>query len=119
MPKLIQSPARVEAAGQPPKRIDEYIGPVNSRDDHISVAHMRSPGGWTEPGQRPEFEEITLVLKGARRVEHEDGVMEVTAGQAVVVRPGEWVRYSTPGKEGAEYVAVCLPAFSLDAAHRD
>lgn len=119
MPKLIESPTRVEAAGAPPKRIDEYVGRVNSGDDHVSVAHMRSPAGWTEPGQRPEFEEITLVLKGTLTVEHEDGVVEVTAGQAVVVRPGEWVRYSTPGPAGAEYVAVCLPAFSLDAAHRD
>ncbi len=119
MPKLIKAPARVEAAGQPPKRIDEYIGRVNSEHDHVSIAHMRSPGGWTEPGQRPEFEEITLVLQGALKVEHEHGVMEVTAGQAVVVSPGEWVRYSTPDPAGAEYVAVCLPAFSLDAAHRD
>ncbi len=119
MAKLIERPTRVEAAGEPPKRIDEYVGRVNSGDDHVSVAHMRSPGGWSEPGQRPEFEEITLVLKGALRVEHEDGVLEVTAGQAVLVRPGEWVRYSTPDAEGAEYVAVCLPAFSLDAAHRD
>lgn len=119
MPKLIDSPTRVEAAGRPPKRIDEYVGRVNSEDDHVSVAHMRSPSGWIEPGQRPEFEEITLVLKGTLTVEHEEGVLEVRAGQAVVVRPGEWVRYSTPGSEGAEYVAVCLPAFSLEAAHRD
>ncbi len=119
MPKLIDSPTRVEAAGRPPKRIDEYVGRVNSEDDHVSVAHMRSPSGWIEPGQRPEFEEITLVLKGTLKVEHEEGVLEVRAGQAVVVRPGEWVRYSTPGSEGAEYVAVCLPAFSLEAAHRD
>lgn len=119
MPKLIDSPTRVEAAGRPPKRIDEYVGRVNSEDDHVSVAHMRSPSGWIEPGQRPEFEEITLVLKGRLKVEHEEGVLEVRAGQAVVVRPGEWVRYSTPGSEGAEYVAVCLPAFSLEAAHRD
>lgn len=119
MPKLIESPARVNAAGTPPKRIDEYVGRMCSKDDHVSVARMRSPGGWIEPGQRPEFEEITLVLRGALKVEHEDGVLEVTAGQAVVVRPGEWVRYSTPGPEGAEYVAVCLPAFSLEAAHRD
>lgn len=119
MPKLIDSPTRVEAAGRPPKRIDEYVGRVNSEDDHVSVAHMRSPSGWIEPGQRPEFEEITLVLKGTLKVEHEEGVLEVRAGQAVVVRPGEWVRYSTPGAEGAEYVAVCLPAFSLEAAHRD
>ena len=119
MPKLIENPSRVEAAGRPPKRIDEYVGRVNSEDTHVSVAHMRSPGGWSEPGQRPDFEEITLVLSGVLKVEHEDGVMEVTAGQAVVVRPGEWVRYSTPDPAGAEYVAVCLPAFSLEAAHRD
>ncbi len=119
MPKLIERPARVEAAGRPPKRIDEFVGRVNSGHDHVSVAHMRSPGGWSEPGQRPEFEEITLVLNGVLKVEHEDGVMEVTAGQAVVVRPGEWVRYSTPHPAGAEYVAVCLPAVSLEAAHRD
>ena len=119
MPKLIDRPARVEGAGQPPQRIDEFVGRVNSGHGHVSVAHMRSPGGWGEPGQRPEFEEITLVLNGVLQVEHEDGVMAVTAGQAVVVRPGEWVRYSTPDPAGAEYVAVCLPAFSLDAAHRD
>ncbi len=119
MPKLIESPARVETAGIPPKQIDEYVGRVNSRDDHVSVAHMRSPGGWIEPGQRPEFEEITLVLRGALQVEYEGGVMEVRAGQAVVVGRGEWVRYSTPDPAGAEYVAVCLPAFSLDADHRD
>lgn len=119
MPKLIDSPTRVEAAGRPPKRIDEYVGRVNSGDDHVSIAHMRSPSGWIEPGQRPEFEEITRVLKGTLKVEHEEGVLEVRAGQAVVVRPGEWVRYSTPGAEGAEYVAVCLPAFTLEAAHRD
>ena len=119
MPKLIQRPARVQAAGRSPKLIDEYVGRVNSGDDHLSVAHMRSPGGWAEPGQRPEFEEITLVLQGSLTVEHEDGVLEVAAGQAVVVRPGEWVRYSTPGREGAEYVAICMPAFSLESAHRD
>lgn len=119
MPKLIESPSRVEAAGTPPKRIDEYVGRVNSGDGHVSVAHMRSPGGWREPGQRPEFEEITLVLKGVLEVEHEDGVLEVRAGQAVVTRPGEWVRYATPGAEGAEYIAVCLPAFSMEAVHRD
>ncbi|HSS64198.1 MAG TPA: cupin domain-containing protein [Gammaproteobacteria bacterium] len=119
MPKLIDRPTRVEAAGAPPKRIDEYVGRLNSGDDHVSIAHMRSPGGWNEPGQRPEFEELTLVLRGALEVEHEGGVMQVHAGQAVVVRPGEWVRYSTPDPAGAEYVAVCLPAFSVDAAHRD
>jgi mannose-6-phosphate isomerase-like protein (cupin superfamily) len=119
MPKLIESPVRAKAAGTPPKRIEEYVGRVSSGDARVSVALMRSPGGWIEPGQRPEFEEITLVLKGSLHVEHEHGSLEVTAGQAVVVGPGEWVRYSTPEPQGAEYVAVCLPAFSLDAAHRD
>lgn len=119
MPRLIEGPTRVEAAGTPPKRIDEYAGRVNSGDNHVSVAHMRSPSGWAEPGQRPAFEEITLVLKGMLKVEHDDGVLEVNAGQAVITRPGEWVRYSTPGEVGAEYVAICLPAFSPDAVHRD
>ncbi len=119
MPRLIEGPTRVEAAGEPPKLIDEYAGRVNSGDYRVSVAHMRSPPGWAEPGQRPEFEEITLVLKGNLKVEHEHGVIEVNAGQAVITRPGEWVRYSTPGEEGAEYVAVCLPAFSPDTVHRD
>lgn len=119
MPRLIEGPTRLEAVGTPPKRIDEYAGRVNSGDNHVSVAHMRSPSGWAEPGQRPAFEEITLVLKGMLKVEHQDGVLEVNAGQAVITRPGEWVRYSSPGAEGAEYVAVCLPAFSPDTVHRD
>ena len=119
MPKLIESPVQVEAAGTPPKRIEEYVGRVSSGDDQISVARMHSPGGWIEPGQRPDFEEITLVLKGSLHVEHEGGVLKVGAGQAVLVRAGEWVRYSTPGEEGAEYMAVCLPAFSPDTVHRD
>ncbi len=113
MPTLIPSPSRVQAAGAPPKLIDEYVGRVNSRQDGLSVAHMRSPQGWVEPGQTPDFDEYTLVLRGLLRVEHEQGVLDVAAGQAVVVRRGEWVRYSTPEPEGAEYVAVCLPAFSL------
>jgi ethanolamine utilization protein EutQ (cupin superfamily) len=117
MPQLIQSATRVAAAGQPPKLIDEYIGRVNTDDPAISIAHMRSPAGWIEPGQRPDFDEYTLVLHGELRVEHEKGGFSVSAGQAVRVRAGEWVRYSTPA--GAEYVAVCLPAFSLAAAHRD
>ena len=117
MPELIESPSRVEAAGTKPKLIDEYAGRVNTGETRLSVAHMRSPGGWVEPGQRPEFDEYTLVLKGALRVEHEGGELEVPAGQAVLARAGEWVRYSTP--EGAEYVAVCLPAFSPDTVHRD
>jgi hypothetical protein len=119
MPTLIPAPSRVKAAGAPPKLIDEYVGRVNTREDDLSVAHMRSPQGWVEPGQTPEFDEYTLVLRGLLRVEHRQGVLEVAAGQALVVRRGEWVRYSTPEPEGAEYVAICLPAFSLAAAHRD
>jgi mannose-6-phosphate isomerase-like protein (cupin superfamily) len=119
MPTLINAPTRVEAAGNKPKLIDEYVGRVNSRDAEVSLAHMRSPGGWVEPGQTPGFDEYTLVLRGLLRVESRDGTLDVRDGQAVVVRRGEWVRYSTPEAEGAEYVAVCLPAFTLDAAHRD
>ncbi len=117
MPELIASPSRVEAAGTKPKLIDEYVGRVNSAEERVSVAHMRSPAGWLEPGQRPEFDEYTLVLEGRVHVEHEGGTLDVDAGQAVLVRGGEWVRYSTP--EGASYVAVCLPAFSPDTVHRD
>jgi mannose-6-phosphate isomerase-like protein (cupin superfamily) len=117
MPELIESPSRVEAAGTKPKLIDEYAGRVNNGEDRLSLAHMRSPAGWVEPGQRPDFDEYTLVLSGVVRVEHEGGELEVRAGQAVLTRAGEWVRYSTP--EGAEYVAVCLPAFSPDTVHRD
>ena len=119
MPRLIASPVRVEAAGQPPKIIDEFAGHVSSRDSGVSVARMRSPSGWSEPGQRPEFREITVVLKGSLRVEYEGGVIDVAAGQAIITDPGEWVRYSTPGSDGAEYVAVCLPAFSMSTVHRD
>ena len=119
MPTLIAHPTRVEAAGNKPKLIDEYIGRVNSETSAASIAHMRSPGGWREPGQRPEFEEFTVVLAGTLRVEHEDGAFDVEAGQAIVVHAGEWVRYSTPEPEGAEYIAVCLPAFSPDTVHRD
>lgn len=119
MPTLIPGPTRVEAAGTKPKLIDEYAGRVNNGEARLSIAHMRSPGGWEEPGQRPEFDEYTLVLRGAIRVEHEGGVLEVAAGQAVLTRAGEWIRYSTPGAEGAEYIAVCLPAFSPDTVHRD
>ena len=119
MPQRIDAPARVTAAGNPPKLIDEYIGRVNSGERAVSVAHMRSPGGWLEPGQTPEFDEYTVVLRGMLRVEHEGGAMEVRAGQAVIARRGEWVRYSTPDADGAEYLAVCLPAFSPDAVHRD
>jgi mannose-6-phosphate isomerase-like protein (cupin superfamily) len=119
VPHLIDGPTRIEAAGQPPKRIDEYVGRVRTGDTSISIALMRSPSTWVEPGQRPEFDEYTLVLRGMLRVEHESGVLEVRAGQAVVTRRGEWVRYSTPENDGAEYVAVCLPAFEPTAAHRD
>jgi mannose-6-phosphate isomerase-like protein (cupin superfamily) len=119
MPELVSQPSRVEAVGNKPKIIDEYIGRVASRTTAVSVAHMRSPGGWQEPGQTPEFDEFTVVLRGSLRVEHRDGVLEVAAGQAVITRKGEWIRYSTPGAEGAEYVAVCLPAFAPDTVHRD
>ena len=119
MPTLIDKPTRITAAGTKPKLIDEYVGRVNSRDERLSVAHMRSPSGWVEPGQRPEFDEYTIVLRGALRVEHEGGDLTVSAGQAVHTHAGEWVRYSTPGADGAEYVAVCLPAFSPSTVHRD
>ena len=119
MPNLIEKPTRVEAAGNKPKLIDEFIGRVNSGTSAASVAHMRSPSGWVEPGQTPEFEEYTMVLKGMIRVEHRDGAMEVHAGQAIIAHAGEWIRYSTPGPDGAEYIAVCLPAFSMDTVHRD
>lgn len=109
----------MKAAGSKPKLIDEYIGRVNSNTEGVSVALMRSPEGWHEPGQTPEFEEFTLVLRGLVRVEHAGGSMDVRAGQAVIASKGEWVRYSTPEPDGAEYIAVCLPAFSLSAAHRD
>ena len=118
-PTLVERPARVAAAGNKPKLIDEYIGRVNSETHALSVAHMRSPGGWTEPGQTPDFEEYTVVLKGVLRVEYRDGQLDVQAGQAVIAPRGEWVRYSTPEPDGAEYIAVCSPAFTLDAAHRD
>ncbi len=119
MPILISQPTRIQAAGNKPKLIDEYIGRVNSKTQAASVAHMRSPQGWVEPGQTPEFDEFTIVLKGRLRVEHKDGALEVAAGQAVIVYAGEWVRYSTPQEDGAEYIAVCLPAFSMDAVNRD
>ncbi len=119
MPTLIAKPKRIVAAGNKPKDIDEYVGRVNSKTSALSVAHMRSPAGWVEPGQRPEFEEFTVVLKGCLRVEHEKGTFDVRAGQAVIAHPGEWVRYSSPEADGAEYLAVCLPAFSPDTVHRD
>ncbi len=110
---------RVEAAGNKPKLIDEYIGRANSKSEAVSVAHMRSPGEWQEPGQTPEFDEFTVVLKGMLRVEYRGGVMDVRAGQAVIASKGEWVRYSTPEADGAEYIAVCLPAFSMATVRRD
>ena len=119
MPDLIPTPTRIVAAGNKPKAIDEYVGRVNSRHEALSVAHMRSPGGWVEPGQTPEFDEFTVVLKGTLRVTHRGGVLDVRAGQAVVAHKGEWVQYSTPEPDGAEYVAVCLPAFSPQTVHRD
>lgn len=119
MPTLIEAPTRVEAAGTKPKLIDEYVGRANNGEARLSVAHMRSPGGWEEPGQRPEFDEYTVVLRGSLRVEHEGGELRVSSGQAVLAKAGEWIRYSTPADEGAEYIAVCLPAFSPDTVHRD
>lgn len=119
MPTLIAKPTRIQAAGNKPKLIDEYIGRVNSNTSTASVAHMRSPEGWVEPGQTPEFDEFTIVLKGMLRVEHKDGTLDVAAGQAVITNAGEWIRYSTPAEGGAEYIAVCLPAFSMEKVHRD
>jgi mannose-6-phosphate isomerase-like protein (cupin superfamily) len=119
MPDLIPEPIRVEAAGNKPKLIDEYVGRVRNGETRASVAHMRSPGGWVEPGQTPEFDEYTVVLRGLLRVTHRGGTLDVRAGQAVLSRRGEWVQYSTPEPEGAEYVAVCLPAFSPGTVHRD
>ena len=119
MPRLIEQPTVIKSAGNKPKQIQEFAGRVNSGHAGVSVARMVSPSGWQEPGQRPEFEEITIVLRGMLRVEHEKGTMDVRAGQAIVTSPGEWVRYSTPEPEGAEYVAVCLPAFSPATVHRD
>src|SRR5947209_20583592 len=119
MPTLIPQPTRIQAAGNKSKIIDEYIGRVNSRTSTTSVAHMRSPEGWLEPGQTPEFDEFTIVLRGMLRVEHKGGSMEVAAGQAVIAHAGEWVRYSTPEQGGAEYIAVCLPGFSMETVHRE
>jgi ethanolamine utilization protein EutQ len=119
MPTLVAQPTRISAAGTKPKLIDEYIGRVNSQTNGVSVAHMRSPQGWEEPGQTPEFDEFTLVLKGMVRVRHKHGQMDVTSGQAVIAHAGEWIQYSTPAEDGAEYIAVCLPAFSMETVHRD
>jgi mannose-6-phosphate isomerase-like protein (cupin superfamily) len=118
MPKFIAAPTRVEAAGTPPKLIDEYVGRINTRTEVLSIAHMRSPAGWNEPGQRPTFREYTVVLRGTLMVEFEGGTFQVRAGQGVVCEPDEWVRYSTPDEGGAEYIAVCMPAFSPDTVHR-
>jgi mannose-6-phosphate isomerase-like protein (cupin superfamily) len=119
MPTLIPHPTRITAAGNKPKLIDEYIGRVNSQTDSASVAHMRSPEAWQEPGQTPDFDEFTIVLKGMIRVEHKAGHTDVRAGQAIITHAGEWIRYSTPEAGGAEYIAVCLPAFSPATVHRD
>jgi len=119
MPTLVSQPTRIRSAGNKPKLIDEYIGRVNSQVSAVSVAHMRSPGGWEEPGQTPEFEEFTIVLKGLLRVKYRHGRLDVGTGQAVIAHAGEWVQYSTPLEEGAEYIAVCVPAFSPETVHRD
>ena len=119
MPTLIAAPTQITAAGNKPKLIREYIGRVNSQTDAVSIAHMTSPSGWVEPGQCPEFDEYTLVLQGLLRVEHSAGTVDVQQGQAIITHAGEWVRYSTPGPDGADYVAICLPAFSMGTVHRD
>jgi mannose-6-phosphate isomerase-like protein (cupin superfamily) len=119
MARLIERPTRIEAAGNKPKLIDEFIGRVNSGTGALSIARMQSPAGWTEPGQTPEFDEYTVVLRGLLRVETKTSVLDVRAGQAVITPGGEWVRYSTPGEDGAEYLAVCLPGFSPATVHRD
>lgn len=119
MPRLIEQPTIIHAAGNLPKQIEEFVGRVNSGDAGISVARMRSPAGWVEPGQRPEFREISIVLRGTLQVAHESGETLVRAGQAIITEPGEWVRYSTPDADGAEYIAICLPAFSPETVHRD
>jgi len=119
MPTLIPTPTRITAAGNKPKLIDEFIGRMNNGESRLSIARMRSPSGWVEPGQTPEFDEFTIVLKGSVRVAHKDGALDVAAGQAVFVQAGEWIQYSTPDPEGAEYIAVCLPAFSPQTVHRN
>jgi ethanolamine utilization protein EutQ len=119
MPTLIPQATRIQSAGNKPKLIAEYVGRINTHTSAASVAHMRSPAGWIESGQTPEFDEFTIVLKGMLRVEHKAGSLDVAAGQAVIAHAGEWIRYSTPNEGGAEYIAVCLPAFSIDTVHRD
>jgi mannose-6-phosphate isomerase-like protein (cupin superfamily) len=117
--KYIQKPTIIRAAGNPPKQIEEFIGSVNSQTSEVSIAKMTSPTGWSEPGQTPEFSEYTVVLKGTLKVKLKDRELEISAGQAIIVQPGEWVQYSTPNAGGAEYLAVCLPAFSPELVHRD
>jgi mannose-6-phosphate isomerase-like protein (cupin superfamily) len=119
MPVHITTPTRITAAGNLPKLIDEYVGRVNTGTTAVSIAHMRSPGGWTEPAQTPEFDEYTVVLRGTLHIQHREGLLEVGAGQAIIAPAGEWVQYSTPGQDGAEYIAVCLPAFSPESVHRE
>jgi len=119
MPTLIEKPSVIAAAGNKPKIIEEFVGRVNSRTSGVSVARMQSPSGWVEPGQTPEFDEFTVVLRGSLRVTSRDGAVDVHAGQGVIAHAGEWVQYSTPGADGAEYIAVCLPAFSMETVHRD
>jgi ethanolamine utilization protein EutQ (cupin superfamily) len=119
MPTFIEKPSRITAAGTKPKLIDEVVGRVNTKTASVSIAHMRSPSGWVEPGQTPEFDEYTYVLKGGLRVKHKAGTIDVRAGQGIITHKGEWVQYSTPGADGAEYIAVCLTAFSPDTVHRD
>jgi mannose-6-phosphate isomerase-like protein (cupin superfamily) len=119
MPTLISKPTRIESAGNKPKIIEEYVGYINTSTAGVSIAHMHSPEGWQEPGQTPEFDEYTLVLRGTLRVQHKSGELDVSAGQAVIAHGGEWIRYSSPFADGAEYIAVCLPAFSPDTVHRD
>lgn len=119
MPRFVDSPVIIAAAGNKPKQIEEFVGRASTHHDHVSVARMVSPEGWREPGQRPDFQEITIVLRGVLEVEHQGGIFRVAAGQAVITDPGEWVRYATPGADGAEYLAICLPAFSPTTVHRD
>lgn len=119
MPVLIKQPTQIRAAGNKPKLIEEYIGQVNSHSSEVSIAHMHSPSGWVEPGQKPDFDEYTVVLKGILQVKTKEGLVDVHQGQAVIVKKGEWVQYSSPCSQGAEYIAVCLPAFSPDIVHRD
>jgi mannose-6-phosphate isomerase-like protein (cupin superfamily) len=119
LPTFIQIPRAIQAAGNKPKLIEEFVGRVNSKTEQLSIARMKSPGGWSEPGQTPEFDEYTLVLRGKVRVTSRSGSQDVEAGQAVIVHRGEWVQYSTPDAEGAEYLAVCVPAFSIETVHRD